>query len=186
MIRTFIGVRFPVLNFLQRVLSDLSSMGRAVKPVSADNLHVTLKFLGDTDPMLVPKIAATIDESIKELSMVEVQVMGMGAFPNIARPSVVWAGLQNAEVLADIKSQLDHRLEPLGFQPEKREFTPHLTLARVRSRPPNELRSFILENQKAEFGYTTVRSVNLFQSELTPAGPKYSVLSSSALLDGGI
>lgn len=159
-------------------------MGRAVKPVSADNLHVTLNFLGDTDPTLVPRITDVIAESIADRSTVEVRIVGIGAFPNVGRPSVVWAGLRNAEVLVDIKTELDDRLEPFGFRPEKRSFTPHLTLARVRSRPPNELHSFIMENQETEFGHATVRSVELFESELTPSGPRYNVLSSSEFGNG--
>lgn len=180
-IRTFIAVEFHPTPSLRRVIEQLDVMGRPLKAVSADRLHVTLKFLGDTDRQLVSEISGILQGVARVRPAFAVKVVGIGAFPHRHRPSVIWAGLDGADALASIARELETRLEPLGFPREKRAFQPHLTLARVKSKPPNELQALFDKHESTEWGTTPIRTVEFFQSELRPEGPRYTVLASATL-----
>ena len=158
-------------------------MGQPVKTVSADNLHMTLKFLGDTDPTRIPKISNAVSEAVDGEKTFEGHIVGLGAFPRIQRPTVVWAGFENGEPLMRIAESLETKLCGLGFHPEQKPFHPHLTLARIKSKPPSELTELLNENQTTDFGAVCISSVELFQSELQPTGPRYSVLASAELTE---
>lgn len=157
-------------------------MGRPVKPVSADNLHLTLKFLGDTNPTRIPEISKAVSEAVNGEKIIEGRIVGLGAFPRIQRPSVIWAGLENGEPLIRIAECLETKLSGLGFHPEQKPFHPHLTLARIKSKPPAELAELLNENPATDFGVVSIASVELFQSELQPNGPRYAVLASAELV----
>ena len=182
-IRTFIAVHVRATRPLRQVIDRFRGLGRALKPVNDEALHVTLKFLGDTDPALVPRIHEEVVAATAGQGAFEMWVAGVGCFPNTDRPRVVWAGLQGAEALVTIAAELERRLEPLGFAPEGRPFRPHLTLARVRdgARPPRELADLLAEHAEAEFGTARVESVVLYQSELRPQGPVYTALATAEL-----
>lgn len=180
-IRTFIAIKIPSTPSLRRIGSKLESLGRAVKVVPSDRLHVTLKFLGETDPKSVPEIERANRLVVEKQSAFELAVCGLGAFPNRRRPSVIWAGLEPANVLVAIAEELNAKLELIGFPPEQRTFQPHLTLARIRSKPPSELFELLDQFDAEEFSHTTIESVELYQSELQPSGPQYTVLTSAPL-----
>ena len=180
-IRLFIAVKVPSPPSLRKILKHLEAMGRPVKPVSADNLHVTLKFLGDTNPTRIPVISDAVSEAVEKEKTFEGHIVGLGAFPRIQRPSVIWAGLENAEPLIRIAKSLEKELSELGFHPEQKPFHPHLTLARIKSKPPAELAELLNENSTTDFGVVSISRVELFQSELQPNGPRYTVLASAEL-----
>jgi 2'-5' RNA ligase len=182
-LRLFIAVKVSSTPSLRKVLKHLEAMGRPVKPVSADNLHLTLKFLGDTDPTRLPEICHAVSGTVDGETAFETDIVGLGAFPRIQRPSVVWAGLENGEPLIRIAEFLEILLSELGFHPEQKPFHPHLTLARIKSKPPGELAELLNENQTTNFGVASISSVELFQSELQPNGPQYTVLASAKLTD---
>ena len=178
-IRTFIAVHLRATRPLRDILDHLRALGRPVRTVSPDNLHVTLKFLGDTDPSAVSEISSIVRATARTAEPFELRVLGLGVFPDLNRPKVVWAGLENAEVLVRLASDLETAAEPLGFPPEGRAFRPHLTLARVRGRAPRELASFLSTHDSRNFGIVQVNSVELYQSELGPKGSTYTSLFSA-------
>jgi 2'-5' RNA ligase len=180
-IRVFIAVKVPSTPLLRKVLKLLAAMGRPVKPVSADNLHVTLKYLGDTNPTRIPEISQAISEAVNGEQAFEGHVVGLGAFPRIQRPSVIWAGLKDGEPLIRIAESLEIILSEMGFHAEQKPFHPHLTLARIKSKPPAELAELLNENPATDFGVVSLSSVELFQSELQPTGPRYTVLASAEI-----
>jgi len=181
-LRTFIAVKFPLTAELRDVCVELESMGRPIKPIAQDGIHVTLKFLGDTKQADVPAIGQTIHDVAAGKAAFEAELMGLGAFPNVRRPSVVWAGLAGAEMLSTIASELSKRLQRLGYEAEKRPFRPHLTLARVRNQPPPpELSELIEAFASTTFGSVRIETLVFFQSELRRDGPQYTVLSTSDL-----
>jgi RNA 2',3'-cyclic 3'-phosphodiesterase len=182
-IRAFIAVKIEATPPLRKVLAELGTLGRAVRPVGADGLHVTLKFLGDTDLNLIPDVARTVEAVTSGVAAFEVRFVGLGAFPRRDRPSVVWAALQHAEPLCAMADQLDLRLSGLGFAAENRRFVSHLTLARVKARPPAELDEIIERHAATDFGMAAIDAVELLQSELTPAGPIYTTLATVPLGD---
>jgi 2'-5' RNA ligase len=180
-IRAFIAVKIAAPRALRSMISTLGTMGGSVKAVSDDALHVTLKFLGDTDPGQISEIARIVQAVSEPHSALEVRLVGLGAFPGVHRPSVVWAGLENAETLVVIANALETALEPLGFSRERRPFRPHLTLARIRSKPPAELGTLLRDQATREFGTAKIDAVELIQSELGPRGSRYTMLATVAL-----
>jgi len=178
-IRSFIAIKIPGLDPLRRVLKDLSEMGRALKAVDPNNLHVTLKFLGETDVDLVPEILKLVVEEATALAPCELTIAGLGVFPHAQRPSVVWAGLEGAETLSALAADLEAGLELLGFAKESRPFVPHLTLARVKAKPPESLGGLLSRHAKTPFGTARIEQVELIRSELGPDGSRYTVLGSA-------
>ena len=180
-IRAFIAVRFEPPRALCSVIATLGALGGSVKCVADEGLHVTLKFLGDTDPNDITEISRLVSGAAAGHSPFEARVVGLGAFPTPERPSVVWAGLSGAEPLIAIAGALETAVEPLGFARERRPFHPHLTLARVRSRPPAELGALVRQQASREFGTARVDALELLQSELGPRGPRYTTLATAKL-----
>jgi RNA 2',3'-cyclic 3'-phosphodiesterase len=183
-IRCFLGVKIPAETSLRRVLKELSQMGRPLKAVEPDSLHVTLNFLGDTDPALLPEIKTAVDAAAKKQSRAQLTVTGLGVFPHMQRPSTVWAGLagDGAKTMSAIVADLGNLLENLGFAREERAFTPHVTLARVKAKPPETLRQVGERNAKTVFNTVTCEEIEILRSELGPDGSKYTVLERCPLL----
>lgn len=179
-IRTFIGISVSSTPPLRDALRQLDRFGRSVKATSPDNLHLTLKFLGDTPRQQLNDIAKAMELASANVPAHEIELIGLGAFPNVARPSVVWAGIHPEGHLKHIAAELDRLLEPLGFIPEARGFHPHLTLARVKGPAPG-LGEMIVESRKTAFGNAAIASVELYQSEPTPTGSRYTSLARASL-----
>jgi 2'-5' RNA ligase len=180
-IRTFIAIKIPRLEPLRRVLKELAGMGRALKAVDPDNLHVTLKFLGQTEMDLIPEVRALMERAARSRESCELSVARLGAFPHVDRPSVVWAGLEGAETLAALAAELEADLDPHGFPRENRPFVPHLTLARVKARPPESLHELLTHHAKTQFGRTKIDQLEFIRSELGPEGSRYTVLAAAPL-----
>jgi 2'-5' RNA ligase len=113
-----------------------------------------------------------------EFKPFNVQIRGIGVFPNLNYPRVVWAGItEGADQLRDIFNQFEPRLRALGFAPDSKGFSPHLTIARVRSaRNKAQLAEFVTKNASHEFGTIKAQCLRLKQSALSPKGPTYSTL----------
>ena len=180
-LRTFIAVRIPAPAVLRPVLRDLGEMGRAVKAVSPDHMHVTLKFLGETDADLVPEVGSIMSAAAAAQKRCELTLAGLGVFPHAQRPNVVWAGIEGAQTLQALAAELQSGLEALGFAREDRPFVPHLTLARVKAKPPQSLHDLLERHQKTRFGTASIESVEFFRSDLGPDGPKYTQLATAPL-----
>ena len=180
-IRLFVAVNVPLLLQLRPILKSLDAMGPPVQTVAEETSHVTLKFLGDTSSSLLEEIQSRVIAAAAQASPFVIKVHQLGAFPNSDRPSVVWAGLMNADPLIELAKQLDALLEPLGFVPESRPFHPHLTLARIKGHPPQPLFDLLRSHQQTTFGEFAVNTIELFRSELHRDGSRYTVISSHVL-----
>jgi 2'-5' RNA ligase len=142
---------------------------------------VTLKFLGDIARNQVEPILAALRSALREHPPLHVSAQGLGAFPNLRRPRVVWAGLAG-EGFKELSETVETALMPLDFPPEEREFAPHLTLGRVRSlRGWERVLAVVKEHEQTNFGESRVEQVTLYQSELRPDGAVYSPLGSIPL-----
>jgi 2'-5' RNA ligase len=178
-IRSFIAFDMNSESALKRI-TDVQNLivksGADLKLVEPKNIHITLRFLGNITPPTVEKIF----EEMKKVQFTpfDVKISGIGAFPNVSYPRVVWAGMtEGADQLRNIFSQLEPRLQSLGFTPDPKGFSPHLTIARVKSgRNKAELAKFITENANYEFGIVRAECLRLKKSDLTPKGPIYSTL----------
>ncbi len=165
-----------VLRRITEIQAELVKTGADLKPVETQNIHITIRFLGEILHGAVDKIF----EEMKKTQFVpfNVKVQGIGVFPTINFPRVVWAGITDGvDQLQRIFKQLEPRLQAIGFSPDPKGFSPHLTIARVRSarnKPP--LAKFISQNPEFEFGIIRAACLKLKKSELTPSGPIYSTL----------
>jgi 2'-5' RNA ligase len=180
-IRAFVGVPAPAVKSLTVIVEELGRLGRAVRPVAPGDWHVTLKFLGDVSFADVAALTEVLRTAATPVGQARCTLQGLGVFPTRERPSVVWAGLQRAEVLSDLAARVEAACEPLGFPREDRPFHPHLTLARIKSRPPAELAVLLQKHEQTRFGDWDVTSVVLFQSLLERNGSKYLPLATIPL-----
>jgi RNA 2',3'-cyclic 3'-phosphodiesterase len=181
-LRLFFAVDVRCPAALRRVVIDLGGLGRAVKAVDPDQLHVTLKFLGATPADLVPRLADVLSHAEFPAAF-DVSLVGLGAFPSAQRPSVLWAGLEPVGPLQQMARTLEAAVEPLGFARESRPFRPHVTVARVRFRPPPAVGALLLDEAATNFGSVRIDSVVLYRSDTTTHGPQYTRLARVALSD---
>ena len=165
-----------IIRRLTQVQNRLLSSDADLKSVKPQNIHLTIRFLGDISPAMVDSIY----EEMKQLSFspFTVELNGLGAFPKLTYPRVVWAGItKGADELRNVFGQLEPRLRGLGFKPDNKGFSPHLTIARVRTgRNKAELVKRIQELENYEFGAVKATCLRLKKSDLTPRGPIYSTL----------
>ncbi len=175
MFRGFIAVEVASSRKLEEFSRAVKATDAPLKMVNLDNIHATQKFLGDTHEDLIPEIEKIMKDAVSGISPFTINIKGTGAFPNLNRLSVVWAGMEGAEPLGTIAEKLNTGLEPLGFRPERRKFSPHITVARVKGgRNKEKLVDIILKYQDTEFGEIQVDRIILKKSVLTPQGPIYS------------
>jgi len=165
-----------VMKRLKDVQALLVKTGADLKPVEPENIHITMRFLGNVSEATVEKIFASMQKL--NFTPFDVKIHGVGAFPDARSPRVVWAGItQGANDLHQIFSQLEPHLQALGFAPDPKGFSPHLTIARVRGgRNKVELAKFVGDHKDFEFGVVRAKCYRLKKSELTPRGPIYSTL----------
>jgi 2'-5' RNA ligase len=174
-IRTFIAIDIPVSQKIKEVLSEIKKTGINAKFVEPENIHLTLKFLGDTDQSLINKIIEAIEKSVENISPFEIKFKNIGVFPNLHYIKVVWLGVENIEILKQIAENIDEKLNKIGFKKEKREFSAHLTVARVRSAMNKEkLIKLLYKYQEVEFQKLTVNKIIFKKSQLTQKGPIYT------------
>ncbi|MDH7507399.1 MAG: RNA 2',3'-cyclic phosphodiesterase [Candidatus Thermoplasmatota archaeon] len=175
--RGFIAVDVPLNKKLLDMENEIKNTQADLKLVEPENIHVTLKFLGDTDEEKIDEIQEIIKNSVKDINAFDIKLKGSGVFPNKNYMKVIWVGLENAKKLQEIAKKLDKQLENLGFKAEKRDFAAHLTIARVKSSKNKEKLLQILEKyQDVEFAVINVNSVKLKKSDLTQKGPIYTTL----------
>jgi len=160
-------------------------MGRALKAVEPDDLHVTLRFFAAVEPHLISEIQAIAAKAAARQIRGELTLTGLGVFPHAQRPNVIWAGLEGAgaKSLIAIAEEIEGPLEKIGFVREDRPFTPHLTLARVKARPPEEFHELLARHPTTVFGTAPVEEIQLIRSEPGPEGSRYTVIGSCALAE---
>ena len=180
--RGFIAADVPTTRGLESFATELRTAGGPLKVVSPDQLHLTLKFLGDTEEGLVPEIVTAMREAASGIPPFEIRVRGTGAFPSPGHMNVIWVGVEGAEPLAKVAEALEASMEPLGFRREHRPWKAHVTLARVKgSRDLEPARAVLRARATEEFGTHRVDAIHLKRSVLTPQGAQYSIVESVRL-----
>lgn len=183
--RTFIAVNLTddIRQALSRTQEALKEKGADVSWVKPENLHITLKFLGEVEETRLQELRETIASSLRGTTPFRLTLEGLGVFPNLRAPRVVWAGAkEGAAELAALQARIEEGLCRIGFPREERLFIPHLTLGRVRSlRGREALVEGISKATSAAFGEMVLESVELMKSQLHPSGSTYTVLESFSL-----
>jgi len=178
--RLFIAIEISpdVRAALATLLKDFRVIAPQVKWVRAENMHITLKFLGETDSSKLTALQAALS-AIRSSQPVRFDFRGLGFFPNEKRAKVFWAGMEASPNLQALAAEIDQAMHKLGFPLEDRPFTPHLTLARFQPPGlPQRIAAAAQESASREFGSLIAREFRLIESKLKPAGAEYTTLRS--------
>jgi 2'-5' RNA ligase len=166
----------PLRAALGAQIEGLRGVGGGVSWVAPDNLHVTLKFLGHVPQSLLEHVSAALARVAPEHAGFDLEVRGLGAFPGVSRPRVIWAALGgDAPALAGLAAAVDAALGAIGVPPESRPFAPHVTLGRARH-PGRDaaLTQALAAGATRAFGQFRVGELVLMRSDLSPRGPRYT------------
>lgn len=184
--RMFVAIELPasvrrqLIEHIDR-LRDFNPEGRA-SWVRQDNLHLTLKFLGDTPVTRVESIAQAAQRAASKVEPFEIVVGGCGAFPPSGQPCVLWIGIEDhAGKLVELQAALEDECANVGFPREQRPFHPHLTIARIRN--PHDSRQLAAVHKEMGFDAETVRvsELALIRSELRSEGSRHTIVARHAL-----
>lgn len=176
--RLFVAVEIPdaVKAELTAIARDLSD----ARWVKAEHIHLTLRFIGETDDCSFEKIRDKLSEI--HCSPLELELVGAGCFPPRGMPRVVWVGVSPLSELEALYRQVESYLAAAGVAPENRPFRPHITLARLNNVSPHEVAVYLKRNGSFSSGPFPVNSFTLFSSVLTPNGPIHTVEASYPLI----
>jgi 2'-5' RNA ligase len=177
-VRLFVALEVPptVRESLGEFLAVLRALSSQPRWVRTDNLHITLKFIGEVQPEKLGDIRVGLS-AVHSDRPVTLDFRGVGFFPNEKRPRIFWAGVEASANLAPLAGDIDRTLEKVGVPPEKRPFSPHLTLGRFEPPGvPEKLRAAIRENATREFGSVAAEEFHLIESKLKPGGAEYTTL----------
>jgi len=188
--RLFIALELPpdVLRAIGRVQSDLkSALGvRSLRWTRPEGIHLTLKFLGDAPAARLDELKAGMALAAAPSRPIELRALGLGCFPNLERPRVLWVGLAgDIDALRALQAGVERRIAPLGFPSEERGFSPHLTLARTAqgtSRPDlAAIGAVAARRDRLEVGAWQATSLSLMRSQLKPDGAVYTRVAETKL-----
>jgi 2'-5' RNA ligase len=178
--RLFVALELPatVRENLGALLESLRAVSPQTRWVRSENLHLTLKFIGEAAETKLAAIRSALAGARSD-QPTTVIFRGLGFFPNEKRPRVFWAGIEASPNLKTLAAEIDRATEKLGIPREQRPFSPHLTLARFEPPElPEKLRSAIQENSAREFGSFRTNQYHLIESKLKPSGAEYTTLES--------
>jgi 2'-5' RNA ligase len=178
-IRTFVCFEIPasILERLSSLQDKLKSLGSGISWTRPEGIHLTLKFLGDVEEAQIDAIASAVEKAVAEVKPFTVTVKGTGAFPDFRRPRVLWAGIEEAGgSLLKLQSRIDEELLRLGFPKEKRGFSAHLTMGRVKSTQAIEKITARLREESMDAGEFIAEEIIVMQSNLLPTGAVYTPL----------
>jgi 2'-5' RNA ligase len=183
--RSFIAIAIPeeIKRGMVDIQTRLKEAGLDASWPRPDGIHLTLKFLGEIEAEIIPKIMASLQKALTGIGPLRVGVRGVGTFPNPKNPRVVWTGVTGElEKLAAMQAAVEESMAGLGMEREPRLFVPHLTLCRVKSIRSRQRWTKALDAVKeVRFSDFVVTSVSLMKSELRPAGALYAEIGNIVL-----
>lgn len=188
--RTFIAIELPkeIKDFLRHLQEQLKRSQADVKWVEPQNIHLTLKFLGEVDDRKLDEVKQILEDTTRDKNPFSIRLSSLGAFPKIDSPRVIWIGIDKGNSQTqEIAKELEEKIAKVGIPKEDRPFSSHITIGRTRS---TLNRQKLVENLKTSAGQSVdtggelefiVTKITLFQSTLTPKGPIYAVLKEANL-----
>jgi 2'-5' RNA ligase len=188
LLRLFIAVEIPTeiqQNVYKQTASFRNGLESLVRWVPVENMHLTLKFLGDVSPSNVEFLTQMLRNEAEAVPCFDIRLTGLGSFPNLKRPRVIYIGIQAPAALDSLQRGLEAASHRLGYELEERPFSAHLTLGRVKQTSTaveqQKIRRAIEATQVDLLGSARVDSVHLYKSELKPSGSVYTRLYSAPL-----
>lgn len=186
--RCFVAIEIPgtVRESIRGTIESIRHTARGIKWVPVENIHITLKFLGEVSEEIAREIGKRLSPLSASHGAFTITIRGTGVFPSFKRPSVLWIGVDKSEEMEKLYQAIEGSLSELGFPREDRKFSPHLTFGRVRDTRDieytlKELNTF----RETVFGTIKVEEVLLMKSVLKPTGAEYSRISVFGLNRGG-
>lgn len=192
LLRAFIAIEIPLE--IHKAIEQETALLREALPKSlirwipTGNIHLTLKFLGDVSPSNVDMLAQFLSTEVSQHSALELQFGGLGVFPNPKRPRVIWIGIQAPDGLAGLAALhrgIEAATAKLGYPPEKRPFSPHLTVGRIKknigSTGIQKVQKTLEDTEIGMLGSAQVISLHLFKSDLKPTGAVYTRMHTAAM-----
>jgi len=175
--RGFIAVDIKTPQTLIDFENEIQKSGADVKLVEPKNIHITLKFLGDVAEDLIADIEQVMKDAVQQIKPFTITLEGTGVFPNQNYIKVVWIGINDVQIIERIARGIDDGLHSLGFKKEKRGFSAHITVGRVKTAKNKQQLLTILEKyKKTEFSVQEITSIKLKKSDLTTSGPIYTTI----------
>jgi len=188
LLRTFIALEIPsqLQDAIHQQTTGLrQSTDSAVRWVATQNLHLTLKFLGDVSSTNIPFLTQMLTQEAAQHPGFSLQIGGLGSFPNSRRARVIWIGIQAPAELEVLQRSIESAAARLGYSAEERPFSPHLTIGRVKQNlsavDQQKLRAALEATHVGQIGRTNITAVHLFKSDLQPTGSIYTRLFSAPL-----
>jgi 2'-5' RNA ligase len=170
-----------VLKALKAPLKELSHYKGIVRPVSEGHLHITIKFIGDTDDTRTDALCRHFSSLNihKDDTSPRITLKGVGAFPSLARASVLWCGIKDDEILQKLYRSIEEYSVSHGCNADTRSFSPHITLARIArdKKPPETLINYFKFHSNHQYAFLSVKRAVLYKSVLTPQGPLYTEIA---------
>ena len=179
-LRCFISLELPeeLKKNIYGYIEKLKAAGADVKWIPPENLHLTLKFLGDTTEELLKSINERLISLSKSHDRFSLQISGAGVFPNIKYPRVIWLGVRDSEEIIKLQHDIDESMAGLGFEKDDKQFTPHLTVGRMKSlKNMGLLIKELATLKETDFGKIEVINIALMKSELKPGGAEHFKLN---------
>ena len=175
--RCFIAIELPpaVKSALGSLLEELKKSPADIRWVNPNNIHLTLKFLGNVNEKNIPGVINIMDAACKQYQPLTLELKGLGIFPDINRPRILWIGAEGNSVLKGLQRDIEYGMAKIGFEREDRKFTAHLTLGRFRSlRGKEDILEKIKLRGNVSLGAINVSSISLMKSDLSPEGSRYA------------
>ncbi len=183
--RAFIAIAVPesVLKSCQDIVAQLRGLNLQGRFAKTRSIHLTLQFLGNIEEDQIVGIAQVLEQAGREVAPLNLEVGRLGVFPQLANPRVVWIGVEPVDGLMKLQSKIQRGVDPLGFPQEKRDFHPHLTLLRLKSRKNlGPLTEYLqAEGPHQQAGVIQAAQIHLYQSILKPQGAEYHKLFTARL-----
>ena len=186
--RAYIAIELPkeIKDALGQLQQKLKETGADVKGVATENIHLTLKFLGEINDEQLKKITAILDETARNNNPFQLRINSIGVFPKIDFPRVIWVDVDKGDGESKkIAAQLEEKIAQIGIPKEKRDFSSHITIARVQSLSHRDKLIQELNNLEGYFLKVNLQfnaaKITLFKSTLTPKGPIYEVQAEASL-----
>ncbi len=186
--RAFIAISLPqeMKDLLSDIQHELKKSKADVKWVKPDNIHLTLKFLGEISETQSPEISKVIENIANETNAFTLSLSSIGTFPPAQAPRIIWVGLNKGDKeTKELANRLEKSLKDLGFPPQEREFASHITIARVKSAlnlgKLNESLAITRQKLEAKTQECLVKNLGFFRSSLTSEGPIYETLKEANL-----
>ncbi len=180
-IRSFLALKLnlSVVERLAETQKQLRTFCRdaemQVRWVPPPNIHVTMRFLGNVTEPMAYAVKDMLEPIITRTEGFELEMVGLGAFPDVTHPRVIWAGFgRGSEVLTELHSSIYNRLLKAGFNLDDKPFRAHVTLGRIKGGPPEGLTSCLSDDIASDFGVSTISNLHCYRSDLTPKGAEYT------------